>query len=308
MILDLTREVKVIRPEAKSVFPYSNSLFIDDEVRVMVDAGAGGRAYEEIDPKSIDLLLVTHNHFDHVNGISFFTNAQIKVSEEEALGYRSPEAYSAWAGFRHWEKLMGRTKVERFYQTVTMPDDVPVKPGFQDVKVSGVLKDRDVFDLGKTRIYALHTPGHSHGHYAFYLEKEGILFSGDLDLSPQGPWYAGEYSNFDDLVQSVERIIEIDPHILVTSHRRVFDRRKDDIVKLLKDFIGIALEKEEKIYNLLTQPRTIQDIAQHNIMGDISTKSAYAQFWDKMMIMKHLERLEKHKRITRIDEDYYVQT
>ena len=110
MILDLTREVKVIRPEAKSVFPYSNSLFIDDEVRVMVDAGAGGRAYEEIDPKSIDLLLVTHNHFDHVNGIRFFTNAQIKVSEEEALGYRSPEAYSAWAGFRHWEKLMGRTK------------------------------------------------------------------------------------------------------------------------------------------------------------------------------------------------------
>lgn len=307
LILDLTKEVKVIRPEAKSVFPYSNSLFIDDDIRLMVDAGAGGRAYEPINPKSIDMLLITHNHFDHVNGISFFTNAQIKAAEEEALGYSSPEAYSAWAGYRHWEKLMGSARMVRFYQTVNMPDDVPVKPGFQDVKLSGLLKDNEVFDLGKTKLHALHTPGHSHGHYAFYLEKEGVLFSGDLDLAPRGPWYAGEYSDFDYIVQSVERLVELDPQILVTSHRRVFNKKTDNIAKLFKEYVGIALQKEAKIYDFLTVPRTIEDIAKQGIMGDLSSKTAYAQFWAKMMIMKHLERLEKHKKVTSVDEDYYVQ-
>ncbi len=82
MIIDLNNRVKVIRPEAVAVFPYSNSLFINDDIRVMVDAGAGGKAYLPIKSNSIDLLLITHNHFDHVNGLSLFSNAQIMAGQE----------------------------------------------------------------------------------------------------------------------------------------------------------------------------------------------------------------------------------
>lgn len=298
----------MIRPEALSVFPYSNSLFIDDDIRVMIDAGAGGRAYEPIDPKSIDLLLITHNHFDHVNGISFFENAQVKVGQEEAAGYSSAEVYSDWAGFTRWEKLMGYAKEERFSTNVEMPEDVPIKPGFQNVELDGLIKDNDVFDLGTTKIHALHTPGHSHGHYAFYLEKEGILFSGDIDISPRGPWYGGEHSDFDALVNSVQRLIELNPRTLVTSHRRLFDGKKEDITKLLKDYIGIALEREEMIYNYLSVPRTIQDISKQAFASESIEKTVHAEFWTKMMILRHLERLEKQGNIILVDQDTYVRS
>lgn len=306
MIIDLNNRVKVIRPEAVAVFPYSNSLFINDDIRVMVDAGAGGKAYLPIKSNSIDLLLITHNHFDHVNGLSLFTNAQIMAGQEEAEGYSSPEVYSNWAGYSKWEKLMGRTKIERFSQTIPMPDDVPIEPGFQKVDLAGVIKDNKVFDLGKTKLTALHTPGHSHGHYAFFIEKEGILFSGDVDISPRGPWYGGEHSDFDALVASVERLIELQPNILVTSHRRVFDSKSENIAKLFKDFIGIALQKEEKIYDYLTTPRSINDISEQDFTKDYPRKTAYAEFWAKMMIMRHLERLQKNARIIKIDQEHYV--
>lgn len=307
MLINLNKQVKVIRPEAVAVFPYSNSLFIDDEVRLMVDAGAGGRAYEPISPKDIDILLITHNHFDHINGVSFFTNATVLVGEEEAEGYTNPEVYASWAGFRHWEKLMGRTKVERFADTVPMPDDVPVSPGFNKIEVAEIIKNNDIFDLGKTKLHAIHAPGHSHGHYAFYEEKEAILFSGDIDISPRGPWYGGELSNFDDLVNSVERLIALEPQILVTSHRRVFDSKTEDITKLLRDYIGIPLERENKIYDFLSKPRTINDIAKEDFASDYPKKTAYAEFWAKMMIMKHLDRLIKYDRIKQLDAEYYVQ-
>lgn len=306
MIIDLNSKIKLIRPEAVAVFPYSNSLFIDDEVRGMIDAGAGGKAYAPVKPENIDLLLITHNHFDHINGVSFFTNAKIMAGQEEAEGYTSPEVYSSWAGYAKWEKLMGRTKVERFSQTTPMPDDVPVQLGFHKVDLAGVIKDGDVFDLGKTKLRALHTPGHSHGHYAFFIEKEGILFSGDVDISPRGPWYGGEHSDFDALVTSVERLIALDPRILVTSHRRIFDSKTENIAKLFRDFIGIALQKEEKIYDYLTSPRSINDISEQDFTKDYPRKTAYAEFWAKMMIMRHLERLQKQALIKKVDKEHYV--
>ncbi len=307
MVIDLNKQVKVIRPEALAVFPYSNSLFIDDNIKLMIDAGAGGRAYKPIKPKSVDLLLLTHNHFDHINGVSFFSNAQVLAGREEAEGYTNPEVYASWAGFRHWENLMGRTKVERFAETVPMPEDVPVNPGFNRIELAGVIQDNDFFDLGKTKIHALHTPGHSHGHYAFYLEKEGILFSGDIDIAPRGPWYGGELSDFDDLVKSVERLIELDPHILVTSHRRVFYGKEENIAKILKDYIAIPLEKENRIYDFLAKPRTINDIAKQDFANDYPKKTSYTEFWTKMMISKHLDRLLRKEKLVKLDKAHYVQ-
>lgn len=306
MVISLTNRIKVVRP-AVSVFPYSNSLFVDDQIRLMIDAGSGGKAYSNIPANSVDMLLLTHNHFDHTNGVSLFKNARIQAGKEEAKGYSNPEVFYSFMGLDRWPELMGKADVEQFAQGLTMPEDIPARSvGFNPVNLQGYIKDGDVFNLGKTTVTAIHTPGHSPGHYAFLIEKEGILFSGDIDLAPHGPWYGSELCNLDDLIQSVEKIKALNPETLVTSHRRVFHNKKDNIPKLLDDYIGIVYEKEEKVLNSLSCPKTVDDMAYQDFIYDSRVDSIYMVFSAKMMLIKHLERLERLGAIRRTEDGHYL--
>lgn len=303
MIVELTKLVKVIRPEARSAFPYSNSLYIDDEVKTMIDAGAGGNAYQAISPQDVNLVLISHNHFDHVNGLSFFENARIFAGYEEASTYTDPQAYFRMTGFHRWEELMGERKAGNLNSLLQMPDDVPSQLGFCPVPLSGVFKDGDTFNLGETCLKVIHTPGHALGHYSFYIQKEGILFSGDIDISPRGPWYGDESSDLDQLIDSVNRLQAIDPRILVTSHRHIF---YENIAQELQGFIDIALERENSILEFLAEPRTLNEIAACDFAFQDEHRNIYAVFWARMMIIKHLKRLARLHKIEKIEIDEYV--
>ena len=304
MIIELTKDIKVFRPQAKSMFPYCNTMFIDDDIKVIIDPGAGGRAYQSIDYETIDIVLLSHYHFDHVHGVSFFKNARILAADEEKEAYEDKESYLHFLGYSRWEELMGKpNRVGTYASKSKMPDDIPVRPGSQDIKLTAVFKDGDVMVSGRNKIISVHTPGHSRGHYAFYIEKEGIMFSGDIDISPRGPWYGGEYADIDQYISSIKRIIEIKPMILVSAHRRVF---YDNIAPLLDIFMGKIIKKEESILNYLNQPRTLNDIASQDFTHDFPQVNEHLIFWTKMMIVKHLQRLIKFGLIEEIEEKLYM--
>ncbi len=303
MIIDLTKHIKVIRPEAKSRFPYSNSLFIDDDTKVMIDAGSGGRAYAATPTDQINLLLLTHHHFDHINGLEFFHNAQKMAGQEEAWAFQDESQYYQSMGYDRWQEFMGQPKAGEWREFINLPEDVPTSPGFQPVELAGVFADGDVFDLGETSLTAIHTPGHSPGHYAFYIPGERILFSGDLDLSPRGPWFGFECCDLDEIIDSVYKLIALKPQILVTSHRKVMDSRVGD---LLLQYLDIALNREERIAKYLTIPRTLNDIANHDLDNDTRQTDEHIVFWHKVMINKHLKRLERLGQVVKTKDGKYV--
>jgi glyoxylase-like metal-dependent hydrolase (beta-lactamase superfamily II) len=105
MIMSLTDRIKVIRPESRSIFPYSNSVLIEDDTVTVIDAGAGANAYAEIIPERVLRLLLTHIHFDHIHGAYLFTNAGITVAPEEAKAYRDIKVYQDLLGFYLWDRL-----------------------------------------------------------------------------------------------------------------------------------------------------------------------------------------------------------
>lgn len=303
MIIELTKHIKVVRPEAKAVFPYSNSLFIDDEVKAMIDAGSGGRAYASTPVEKIELLLLTHHHFDHINGVSFFNNARKMAGREEAWAFQDEALYKKSTGYERWQELMGGQKNENWERLLELPDDVPSQLGFQAIELAGVFKDGDVFNLGQTSFSAVHTPGHSPGHYAFFFPQESILFSADLDVSPRGPWYGNEFCDLDDIIHSIYKLIALKPQILVSSHRKVFDSGVED---LFLAYLDIALQREEKILNYLTAPRSIDDIAAQDFINEWEQRNQHVLFWHKMMILKHLQRLEKLGQVAKTPDDKYI--
>lgn len=305
MIIDLTRQIKLIRPQGRSFFPYSNSLYVDDDTRLVIDAGSG-QAYSDIPASQVELLFLSHYHFDHTHGTDYFKRAGIMAGVQEAPAYSSLESYIEFTGFAHWSELMDHPKSQPFTGSAGYPEDVKEKPGFREIKLAGAFKDLDRIPLGNTTMLAVHTPGHTHGHYSFWFEKEGIFFASDLDLSPGGPWYGEEYSDVDALIQSVDRINEIDPPVILTSHRRVFKKPDDDIKHMLKDYLGVTLKREEDILEALKEPRTIDQIADLGLAYEPNPRTQHVEFWNKMMILKHINRLQRMGLIEKTDTNEYL--
>ena len=78
-------------------------------------------------------------------------------------------------------------------------EDAPSLPGYD-----ALLTDGQVVEVGRLRLHALHTPGHTPGSMCFKVEGSPVLFSGDT-LFPGGPgstrWAT---SSFPAILRSIE--------------------------------------------------------------------------------------------------------
>ncbi len=150
---------------------------------ILVDAGGGGAmghmlgAAKQrltalgVTPASIDTLLITHAHVDHVNGLldaaggALFPNAELVINEAETgfwlhkdVQAKAPEAAQAYFGIarRALAPYAARTRLVR--------DGAEVLPG----------------------VTAVHLPGHTPGHTGFRIASGDatLLIWGDVGHLP----------------------------------------------------------------------------------------------------------------------------
>jgi glyoxylase-like metal-dependent hydrolase (beta-lactamase superfamily II) len=95
-------------------------------------------------PGDIDLVIVSHLHFDHAGGLQWLTHAPVLVQREELNFARNPPVYQ---------------------RLIYVPDDF--EHGLQWRELDG---DHDVF--GDGRLMALSTPGHSRGHQSLLVKLD----------------------------------------------------------------------------------------------------------------------------------------
>jgi glyoxylase-like metal-dependent hydrolase (beta-lactamase superfamily II) len=140
-------------------------------------------AVENLGLDTIDAILVTHTHFDHIGAVAPVaraTAAPVYCPEIERQVLANIMDYVPWPGFGPFES----------YEA--------------DHTVSG----GETLELGGMSIDVLFTPGHSPGHVTYALRDEGALFSGDVlfqgsvgrvDL-PGGDWPT--------LLRSIESLVD----------------------------------------------------------------------------------------------------
>jgi hydroxyacylglutathione hydrolase len=163
--------------------PMENFVYLlgaDDAVETAIvdaawDVEAALRAAEE-DGRKVTDALVSHHHFDHVNGLPALLSARgVRVHAHSADVPRlAPELQS---------------------------EVTPVRGG-------------DAVEVGPLRVRALHTPGHTPGSTCWQVEgPEGGVFSGDTVFVNACGRCDLAGGDAEQMYQSLRRISELDPAI-----------------------------------------------------------------------------------------------
>lgn len=291
-------KIKVIHGRNGARFPHCNSLFIDDEVKVVVDPGSNYEALASLANKA-DAVINTHYHVDHLRYNYLFRRARIYIHRLDIPGMSSldgfakslgiPEVYGP-EGVERWKRqVLGEFNPLAKYTPFNLPENkLSLFPP------DGVFGDGQVFDFGQVKMEIVHTPGHSAGHCCLYFPDQAVLFTTDIDLTPFGPWYGGADSDIDQFINSIERVRRLDAEAYVTGHQ--VGIVGDDFATRLDDFLEVIYQRERKVLELLEQGLTLEEMARCGVIYNPKFHiDPWVYMYEVAMIRKHLERLRRRE-------------
>lgn len=293
MIQQIDPSIKILFTDEG--FLYSNSLLIEDKKTVLVE-GAAGSIFNSISTESVEDVFLTHHHLDHINGLDLFPGATVHIQQIEAEALHQPEKTTAT---ELWDELMPDSPDRHAHLFAEMEEKA-----FRKWPRDDIFTGEPVYDLGTFSLQALVTPGHTAGHTSWFIPERGLLFSGDICLTKVGPWYGDKDTTIDEFIESVNRIIELKPERLVTGHNPAVI--SENITEELNHYVNRIHKREERIYKALKEePLTIHELADKKLIYPIHP-TPFVEYWEKAMLIKHLDRLEKERRICIMDENRYT--
>ncbi len=295
-----------------------NSYLIEGERTTLVDIGPNSaRSLDELSEQlahhgktigDIDLILVTHNHADHVG----LTEIVVEHSGAEvaALG----AAAQRYADFEAESEREDEFAVALMLRS-GIPDEIAlalqsVSSTFRawggPVRVTMPLADGDVVDLGDRSLEALFRPGHSPMDTVFWDAERSFGFVGDhlLPRISSNPIIArpldgssGRTHSLAAYVDSLAKTRELPVGaILFPGHGEPIDDHRD----LIDARFASTERRKEKLLRLLADgPHSGYELAQ-SMWGNIAVTQAFLTLSE---VIGHMDLLEAESRVREIDDD-----
>jgi len=293
--------IKVVRGERNGRFPHCNTIFIADEVNAIIDPGAGKKTLEKLlRNHRIDLVINTHYHFDHIWFNYLFKDAEIHLNKYDAPCFKSLDALAERLGIL---EVYGIRAVKKWKKTISRESPEPLGPTPKDrhewilstSRLDGEYGDGTIFDFGATKAQVIHTPGHTAGFSCFCFPNERMVYAADMDLTSFGPWYGGSDGDIQLFLDSMEKVAKLNVDIYVTGHE-IGIVRKPEFVARLEKFKSKIFKRDTDILEFLRRRRkgvALTDIASEGLIYSPEfLVDEWICMWERIMVRKHLERLE----------------
>lgn len=194
---------------------------------VMIDTGQAHMEKEAIgiaEQKKIRKVFLTHHHEDHTGNAA----AVKTVLDAEVFGH----------------ELTIKKMARRFnilpYQKYVWGKSTPLE----------IAPIPEIIDTELGEMTAIHTPGHSKDHTAYFIADTGILFSGDLYLSDRIKYFRAD-EDMGSQIGSLKNILHLDFDMLLCSHFPKLKNGKTHIrnkLQFLEELYGNIIDSWEKGY------------------------------------------------------------
>jgi glyoxylase-like metal-dependent hydrolase (beta-lactamase superfamily II) len=183
-----------------------NTYLIKGDKKILIDPGhfhLFGHVRDNLSaislyPEDIDLVIITHGHPDHFEGVKIFleTSAVVAIHKTELdfLDNSNP----------HFKRALG---IEDFEPQIFLTE--------------GDLR------IGEINFQVIHTPGHSPGSICLYWQDRKVLFSGDVVFN-QGIGrtdLAG--GNGEELKNSIKNLSLLEVEYLLPGHGQIVEGREN---------------------------------------------------------------------------------
>jgi glyoxylase-like metal-dependent hydrolase (beta-lactamase superfamily II) len=246
-----------------------------DEKSLMIDSGVNllGPTYlasiKEMlgDAGRLDYLFVTHSHYDHVGSADYLKRhiPGLKIGAHERVAglVRKPSALETM-------NRMSASHTELLEYNPT-GEDLTLHPFEIDI----LLKQGDEIDLGGLTCRVYETPGHTRDSLAYYFPEMKALFPGDacgvLRTGTESPVQVEFVASYQDYVDSLERMIALEPEIVCLAHNWVLT--DEDAAEFLKYSLAETFRYRELIESHLNAAngnveQAIQEIARAEYSDD----------------------------------------
>lgn len=130
-----------------------NVYIIDGDKKIVIDTGKRSERHNislplrhVISPDKVDIVILTHLHYDHIGNLDLFSNAKIYASKEEIEDFEKND-----------------------YGAVLDTETLSKIKGIKFHPIPNILEG----------LHIIHTPGHTRGSICVWEPKHKILFSGD---------------------------------------------------------------------------------------------------------------------------------
>lgn len=226
----------------------------------------------------IDLVVLTHAHEDHMAGMFRFPDAEVHVHELDLLGATSLDGLMQIYGLDADVDRVFRETIVRDFTYAPRPD-------------ARSFTDGQVIDLGGVRIEVVHLPGHTRGHCGLLIEPDGVLVTGDIDLSTFGPYYGDAWSDLNAFEASLERVRSIDTRWYSTFHHKGVVEGHDAFAAAVETFAAVIGDRERRMVEFADQPRSLADFVAHRFVYRPGVEVVFADSVERRSAEMSIERL-----------------
>ncbi|MBL8707646.1 MAG: MBL fold metallo-hydrolase [Rhodospirillaceae bacterium] len=199
---------------------------------LLIDTGMGIVSLTEAARHLFDkavTAVATHTHADHIGSHHEFDRTLVHVAEADNLAHPTEAGTLLYSDFSQDELIKIRVagyEIDGDLITALPHAGYDLRSyRIRPARVTEIVADGDMVDIGNRRFEILHLPGHSPGSMGLWEAASGTLFSGDALYD--GPLLDElDHSDIPAYVRTMRRLRELPVRVVHAGHDPSFGRER----------------------------------------------------------------------------------